>query len=391
MRITLLSPSLSREAGGIFEVERRHAQALDRLDDVDVRVVGLEDDRTATDKFEWAPLEPEICSTMGPDAFGYAPDLLDTLLSTDADILHLHGLWMYTSIAARRWSRVTEQPYVVSPHGMLDPWALNHAGWKKRLAGWLYENASLRSAACLHALNGTEREAIRAYGLSGPVCTVPNGVDLPDRENAEIAPAWNDNIADDEQVLLFLGRIHPKKGLQELLEGWADAEKTVNTNSWRLVVVGWDDGGHLQRLRERVQSLGLTSEVLFLGPLYGDEKDAAFRNADAFILPSFSEGLPMTVLEAWSYRLPVLMTAECNLTEGFEAGAAYEIDPNPTSIAEGLTSCLGADPSDRRRMGECGRKLVEEQYTWPLIARSLHSVYQWLLEQGPRPSCVDTV
>jgi poly(glycerol-phosphate) alpha-glucosyltransferase len=152
--------------------------------------------------------------------------------------------------------------------------------------------------------------------------------------------------------------------------------------------VGWDDGGHLAELKQQAAALDVADDVLFLGPRYGDEKDAAFRRADGFILPSHSEGLPMAVLEAWSYRLPVLMTPQCNLPGGFEAGAAYRIEPTPDGIAEGLRAFMGADPDDRRETGERGRALVEAEYTWPRIARSMRAVYRWVLGEGERPGCV---
>lgn len=386
MNVTTLTPSLSRQGGGIFEAERRLAQALHDLPDVDLEVVGLRDEHTEADLPEWAPLEPTVCDTVGPEAFGYAPNLVDVLLGTEADVVHLHALWMYTSWAALQWVRQTERPHVVSVHGMLDDWALNNAHWKKRIVGWLYEHRSLRRAACLHALNEDECRSIRDYGLDRPVCVIPNGVELPDERDGQ-PPPWDDRVEPDARVLLFLGRIHPKKGLDELLEAWGQLDIS-EASSWRLAVVGWDDGGHLAELQKQVFALDLEEEVFFLGPLYGDEKEAAFRHADGFILPSHSEGLPMAVLEAWSYRLPVLMTPQCNLEEGFDAEAAYRIDPTAQSIASTLREFMQATPSLRSEIGKRGRSFVESRYTWSQIARSMQDVYRWTLGKGDRPDCV---
>lgn len=126
-------------------------------------------------------------------------------------LLHIHGLWMYPSVACMQWSR-GKRPYLVSPHGMLDGWALRNSAWKKILAARLYENRHLRGAACLNALNESEAASIRAYGLRNPVCIVPNGVDLPDQRPT---------LGGGEKVCLFLGRLHPKKGLPALLSAWA--------------------------------------------------------------------------------------------------------------------------------------------------------------------------
>ncbi|MCS3937293.1 poly(glycerol-phosphate) alpha-glucosyltransferase [Salinibacter ruber] len=384
MKTTFLSPSLSREAGGIFEAERRLAQALHCLPDVDIEVVGLRDEKTSADLPAWAPLSPEVRSTWGPDAFGYAPGLVGTLMETGADLLHLHALWMYTTVAALRWGRRTQRPHVVSVHGMLDPWAVDHAGWKKQIAGWLYEHRSLRQAACLHALNDEERTAIRDYGLETPVCVVPNGVDLPDTPPGQAPPWANHGISADDRVLLFLGRLHPKKGLSELLAVW----EKVDPRGWHLAIIGWDDGGHEAALQDQAKERNLTDHVHFLGPQFGGEKEAAYHHADAFVLPSHSEGLPMTVLEAWSHRLPVLMTPACNLSEGVRAGAALSTESSVAEIEDSLRRLLSLSPKDRRAMGQNGRALVEQKYTWPQIARTMRKVYRWTLGEGPPPGCV---
>ncbi len=384
MKTTMLTPSLSRQAGGIFEAERRLSQALHRLPDVEIEVVGLRDEKTTADLPDWTPLAPTVLPTWGPEAFGYSPGLVNTLLGTDADLLHLHALWMYTTVAALRWRRATRRPHMVSVHGMLDPWAVGHAGWKKQIAGWLYEHRSLRRAACLHALNDEERMAIREYGLETPVCVVPNGVDLPETVPAS-APPWAKNgVGDDDRVLLFLGRLHPKKGLSELLTAW----EKVDPDGWHLAIIGWDDGGHEAALQDQANDGNLTECIHFLGPRFGEEKAAAYHHADAFVLPSHSEGLPMTVLEAWSHRLPVLMTPACNLTEGFQAGAALSIEPSVEEIAGGLDQLMRLAPEARRAMGQGGRALVEENYTWPQIARTMRGVYRWIIDEGPRPNCV---
>jgi poly(glycerol-phosphate) alpha-glucosyltransferase len=128
--------------------------------------------------------------------------------------------------------------------------------------------------------------------------------------------------------------------------------------------------------------------VGFLGPQFGPAKAACYRNCEAFILPSFSEGLPMAVLEAWSYGKPVLMTSECNLAEGFAAHAALSIEPNVRSIAAGLRALFEMSPTDRERMGQRGVALVRNQFSWPTIADDMRAVYAWIADGGPKPACV---
>jgi poly(glycerol-phosphate) alpha-glucosyltransferase len=122
--------------------------------------------------------------------------------------------------------------------------------------------------------------------------------------------------------------------------------------------------------------------------MYGSNKEEAFSHADAFALPSHSEGLPMAVLEAWSHRLPVLMTPECNIPEGFEAGAALRVGPDMSSIAQGLRQLAATSQEERAAMGEQGRALVENQFTWPRVAQQMHRVYRWMLGEAEKPNCV---
>jgi poly(glycerol-phosphate) alpha-glucosyltransferase len=143
-------------------------------------------------------------------------------------------------------------------------------------------------------------------------------------------------------------------------------------------------------LRRRAADLGVAASVVFLGPRFGEEKNACYRHCDAFVLPSLSEGLPMVILEAWAYARPVLMTPECNLPEGFAAGAAVRMEATSQSIAEGLRQLLGVCEADRLTMGRRGRSLVEQRYSWPETARQLRSVHEWLLGRRPAPDSVES-
>lgn len=388
MKVSFLTPSVSRSLGGIFEVERNLARSLEASTPVSVEVVGLEDEHAAEDRTAWGSLEPTVLPVSGPSAFGYSPALLDTLLEIDMDLLHLHSLWMYTSVATLRWKVRTERPHMITVHGMLDSWAVQNSRWKKRIAGWLYEKANLQRADCLHVFSEAEYEAVRSYGIDGPVSIIPNGVTLP-KDEPSLDPPWKGQIPDDQRVLLFLGRIHPKKGLSELLNAWEQLARdgSREISEWSLAIVGWDDGGHEARLKRMAEEAGL-SDVHFLGPMFGDDKEAAFHHADAFILPSHSEGLPMAVLEAWSYRLPVLMTPACNLPIGFDKGAAVRVEPAPTSIVDGIHALCAQSEADRKEIGWQGRTLVEERFTWTQVARQMANVYRWVLGEGNPPSTV---
>ncbi|WP_419696307.1 glycosyltransferase [Mesorhizobium muleiense] len=382
--VAVVTGSVSRLAGGLFQSVRRSSQTIHQLG-VGVEVISIADPYTVRDVEAWLPIVPSVSAALGSHRTRYAPGVLTTLLDRKFDIVHQHGLWMTTSIQVSSWRGHTRGKVVISPRGMLDRWALGNSYLKKRIAAVLYEDRNLRSANCLHALNVSEAKAIRSYGLSNPIAVIPNGVDLPDDvEPGQVRrPSWLPN--DDRCNLLFLGRIHPKKGISELIEAWAILRHTKPSvaKRWRLLIAGWDDGGHEHRLRAEVANRGLCDDILFPGQLYGADKDAALRHVDAFILPSHSEGLPMSVLEAWSHRLPVFMTDACNLPEGFLAGAAIKIGVESEELASELAT--GLTDGNLTEMGNSGRALVEASYGWTQIAQKQISLYKMVLEGKSLP------
>jgi len=389
IRSAIIISSISRNAGGLFESVRHLGLSLHQVG-VGVDVFSCSDRFSNDDISQWLPLIPQVFPNRGPDAFGYASGLYGSLVRAEYDIAHCHGIWMYPSVANLMASRCRRIPYLVSPHGMLDPWAVRNSRWKKVLAANLYENAHLRGASCIRALCSSELEATRTYGLKNPVCVIPNGIHLPTQSSFCEAP-WAGKVADGKKVLLYLGRIHPKKGLVNLLKAWKNCQADGNSRGlaeWTLVVAGWDQGGHEAELKTLATDLGIGPEVLFVGPQFDEAKQACYHHADAFVLPSFSEGLPMVVLEAWAHRLPVIMTPQCNIPEGFAAGAAINVETTVADISRGLQELAGMTSAERQAMGERGMQLVQERFTWTKIAGDLKAVYEWILGGGNPPACV---
>ena len=391
MKVGLLTSWVSNSGGGVFEMVRRQAASLRTASELQLEVFGLADEPTASRQAVWGDLPITAFSTRGPRAWGYAPRLSASLTGANLDLLHVHGLWMYPSVASLSWARSTARPYMVTPHGMLDSWAIRHSGWKKRAALWAYEARHLQGATCLHALCDAEAQAIRALGLRNAICIIPNSVERPEPSPA-VAPGWHGQLPDKARILLYLGRLHPKKGLINLLHAWQSFERRADAGQgdWHLAVAGWDQGGHEQELRHLSETLSVTGSVHYLGPQFGADKDALFRAATAFILPSLSEGLPVVVLEAWSYGLPVLMTKHCNLPEGYQAGSAWEIDTDCEGIKRGLDLMARMTDEELRAAGRAAHQLCNTRFSQSRTSDMMKAVYGWLLRIGPRPACVMT-
>jgi glycosyltransferase involved in cell wall biosynthesis len=393
MRVLCVMESVSRVDGGIFEAELALQRELAGMSGVEVDVVALRDEFTDADAGRWWPLRPRVAEVRGPSGLGFAPELAG-MMDAGADVGYCAALWKYPAWALLEWQKRTGRPVVVAPHGSLDAWALKNSRWKKRLAAWFFKDEQLRRASCFRALCEAEAAAIRAYGLGQRIEVVPNGVELPELGKAESGNA--EKLKGGKRRLLFLGRIHPKKGLVGLLRAWAELKReTARWGEWEIVIAGWEQGGHEGELKGLCGELGLrvgngsgshadmagAADVVFCGPVFGEEKEALLRSAEAFVLPSLSEGLPMSVLEAWAYGLPVVMTPECNLPEGFACQAALEIRNGEMGGAnwEGLRGLLEMTDAERRGMGLRGRRLVEERFTWSKVAAHMREIYDSLM------------
>lgn len=326
-------------------------------------------------------VHPEViqCVRRGLPALYYSPALrrIAKQRVEASDWVHGHGLYVGTNAVIGAEAVKQGRPLCYHTQGFFDPWILNRSRWKKLATRWLFEDRNLKAVQLWRALTRKEVGQIRALGFRQTIEVLPNGIRLEEIDQ-QIAPG---NVARFEARLrpkraLFLGRLHPKKGLNILIQSWAAlAEKFPD---WELAIVGPDEGGYLATVESLVRELGVGESVRFFGSVRGADKVAAFRSADLFVLPSYSEGFPVAIVEAAAHRLPCVITTECNFPELVEAGGGWESLPTLDSFRSAFEYALRADDLERRQRGEVGRTLVEGQYTWPVIAKRMHAVCESL-------------
>lgn len=382
LSVALVTGSLSPLAGGMYFSARLPANLM-AARGRSPAVLGLADAQWETARESWQVEWIEAVVRNGPSGYFSTGSLLSRLAVLAPDLVHLRGIWGPYSAAAWRWRRRSGRPLIISTHGMVDDGALRLAGTKKRILGALYEYANLRGATALHALNAAEFRAMRALGCRNPIATIPNGVDI----RPLVSKA---SRTDAKRNLLFLSRLHPKKGVEEMLHAWKMARDANDTLAdWTLTIAGWGDGDYVERMQALAGTLGLAGSVVFPGALLGEAKTRAFDAADAFILPSYSEGLPIAVLEAWERGLPVLMTDACNLPEGFAADAALRTTTEPVHLARDIAALCALSDDARAAIGARGRALVAERYDWERITDQYLALYDWVAGRGERPGFVD--
>lgn len=318
---------------------------------------------------------PRPAGTLGRLRLTRLTEALATL-ARNADVLHVHGVWDVTVRAAHAASVSSRVPMVVVPHGMLDPWSMRATPakrLKKSVAMALTFRRILNHASFFHTLNADEQAGMAPLGLL-PACEViPNGVFLDEFANLPGLDEFrgaNPALGADPFVL-FLSRLHHKKGLDILADAFTLALKTHP--GARLVVAG-PDGGALGPLTAQVQRLGIAGRVHLVGPLYGRDKLAALAGCAVFCLPSRQEGFSMAITEAMACARPVVVSDACHFPEVGSAGAGHVVTLDVAEVARAISAVL-SDPEGAREMGRRGRGLVESRFTWPVIARLCLEAY----------------
>ena len=372
MRIGLLLSAASRLGSGVAEVVLMHARMMRDAGGFEPVVFTLQDIHMEADRDRWDGIPLTALPVVGPEFLGYAPRLVKALRDADLDLLHLHGLWKYPSSAASTWAKQTGRPHVISPHGMLDPWILGRNSWKKTIARAAYERANWTRAALFHALTEAEAGDIRRSAPGAAVEVVPNAI--PGIETAT-------HDAEGRADVLFLGRIHPKKNIAALVDAWVASRGSLADSPARLVIAGWGEDKHVKELEAKLAEVRDPS-VVFVGPKYGAEKAELIGTARFLALPSLSEGLPMAVLEAWAAGTPCLMSAGCNLPEGFQVGAALdtgmEIETIRTSLIRGMTMSA----AEWSAMSRAATALVGRRFSRDHVAQRWCDIYSMLQDRG---------
>ena len=317
-----------------------------------------------------------------PYAFrlGYSPAMRSWLREQawHTDIIHNHSMWMMPNIYPA--DAVSNRPckLIVSPHGTLSGWALQRSKWKKKIVWALGQKKLFRQADLLHATSDSEYGEIRAFGIKLPVAVIPNGIDNP-------PDAKTTKTESESRKLLFLSRIHEKKGLDFLLDAWGAIHGSFP--DWELVIAGPLEGGYPRYVQKTAKQKELKG-VRFTGELRGSAKDRAFFDADLFILPTRSENFGMAVAEALAHAVPVITTKGAPWRGLEKHRCGWWIDIGNEPLIETLKEAMSLSSERLSEMGARGREWMQRDFSWDRIGRMMYQTYEWLLGGGPPPGWV---
>jgi glycosyltransferase involved in cell wall biosynthesis len=288
---------------------------------------------------------------------------------------------LFNALAAHLALRAGKR-LMVTPHGMLEPWSLGQKKLKKRLGMALYQRSILNRAHCLQATADLEAEHLRSIGLTAPIAVIPNGINWPTRT------VDRGKTQGGRRRMLFLSRIHPKKGLMDLVRACGRHRRLLEAGRWRVCVAGSDADGYQKVVQAEVARLGLDGFFDWVGEVDGAEKWRTYRSAQAFVLPTYSENFGLVIAEALACGLPVLTTKGAPWKELLDWRCGWWIEAGQASLDRALPGLLKTPAPRLAEMGRRGQRLIKEHYLWPSAARRLRSTYHWLLDKAGRPDYV---
>jgi glycosyltransferase involved in cell wall biosynthesis len=330
---------------------------------------------------------------MGPAQLSFSPAAerwASSAAAAEFDVLHQHGVWPLFSRVTSAGRRAQRRPTIIAPHGCFETWPMRRSRWKKWLAAHAYERANLHAATCLQATAEAEIRGIRAFGLTNPVAVLPNGISDEwlglQGNDADFRLAYD--VPPGRRILLFLSRLHPKKGAIELVHAFAAVHE--QHPEWHLVIAGPEESRtYAMRLRRTISRYRLNHKIQLVGPLQIKEKRNALAAADILVLPTISENFAIVIAEALACGVPVLTTRGAIAWPSLEEQqCGWRTDVGLRPFTDGLRVAMNTTPDVLAEMGERGRQLIRRQFLWSHAAERSLDLYKWLLGRRPRPAFV---
>jgi glycosyltransferase involved in cell wall biosynthesis len=385
MNIVVTIAGLDPESGGPSRTVPALCSALAR-EGAAVHVVTVRENRVALSANFIEAVKTSVIPirTSRYDPFSWRKSFYNALerliRTTEPTVLYDVGLWLPSNHFAAATARKHRIPFVSSPRGMLSEHALGISKVKKKLAWTMYQRRDAQSASAWHATSQSEANDIRAQGLKQPIAIIPNGVDVPKRKTVA-----SENRR--QRTMLFLSRLHPIKGLKDLIEAWA----RLKPNDWRVIVAGPDESNYRAELEALVGSFELTKQFDFIGPVADNDKWNLYGTAELFVLPSYSESFGQVIGEALASAVPVITTKATPWSDIEAENAGWWINTGVDPLTGALCDAVSRAPAELRAMGERGRELIQRKYSWSRVAKEMKSLYEWLLGLRDRPSSVVTL
>ena len=295
------------------------------------------------------------------------------------ELIQIQSVWEMPYHKVILEARKQNIPYIVTPRGMLEPWSLSQKKWKKKLAWWLYQRNDVQKSACVFTTAKMEAEHVSNLGITTCKAVIPNGIETD-------AYPCKTSVEGVKKQVLFLSRVHVKKGIELLFEAW----KRLHSDyvDWQLFVIGNGEAEYIHSLENRVESLGLKDCIKILSPVFGEAKIKVYQESALFCLPSFSENFGMVIAEAMSCGTPVITTTNCPWEILNETDTGWCVDLSVDNLERALREAMGMDANALYDMGQRASKFIFDNFDYRSVTRKTLRLYEWLLNSGEKPEFV---
>ena len=294
-------------------------------------------------------------------------------------LIQIQSMWDWPYHKVMVEARKLGIPYIVTPRGMLEPWSLSQKKWKKKLAWWLYQHNDVQKSVCVFTTAKMEAEHVTNLGITTCKAVIPNGIETdsyPCKTSVDVV----------KKQVLFLSRVHVKKGIEVLFEVWKQIHPDYE--DWQLLVIGNGEAEYIHSLENRVECLGLKESIKILPPVFGNDKIQIYQESALFCLPSYSENFGMAIAEAMSCGTPVITTTNCPWNILNDTKTGWCIDLNLDNLERALREALSMNPTELYDMGQKASKLIYENFDYRNVTRKTLKLYEWLLNGGEKPEFV---
>lgn len=393
MRVLIFISSIDKKDGGPSRSVPILAKGLSDIG-CDVTLMTLKTDDMNTHLLDGTDVKLEILPSSVKTSV-----LEKTILDGKFDIIHLQNLWLPSYHRVASIARKHGIKYLMTPRGTLEPWCLKQKALKKKIARWLYQDNDLNKCACIYATAEIEAQHIRELGFSNNICIIPNGIETDDY------PCRSTDVEVKKQIL-FISRIHPKKGIEILIEAFAIIKDQFL--DWNVVIAGNGENDYIQALQDKINRMNLSNRISIIGPVFGASKTRLYQESSLFCLPSFSENFGMVVAEAMSCGVPAITTngTPWQLINGTcsTMGASLDmlgknnrtgwcIDLSIENLAATLKEAMSLPFNELLEMGQKSSLLVNENFNYKSVALKNKALYEWIIldkmNEEKKPSFVD--
>lgn len=296
--------------------------------------------------------------------------LLDEL---HPDVFHTNCCWLPLSALTSIWAKNLGYKVIYTPHGMLEPWIMSRHYWTKKVpATLLFQRKGVASADLLHATAESEKANLLNLGWNGKIHVVPNCVDLDDID-ANVGSLKCSQCGTKNKSILFLSRVHVKKGINFLIEAVAQLKEELK--GWNVKIAGEGDADYVNQMVMYAKEKGVDDIVKFVGGVYGKEKWKLYKEASLFVLPTHSENFGIVVAEALACEVPVITTTGTPWEELKDYNCGWWIAIGAQPMVRALREFLNKSDEELCDMGRNGRRLVEERYSCSIVAEQFVEMY----------------